>query len=90
MMLTIEDAVNVAKRIFDVDPEDEEWLFSEFEQKCYLESADPEQRILEVIDCINAKEICDQIIHDQLSDWCEGMRAEFEMAFSRMKGFTND
>ena len=84
-MLTVEDAVAVAKRIFYVNKEDEEWLYSEFEQKCYLESSDPERRLLETIDEINVDEICKQISSGSLKDWCEGIRAEIEMAFTRLK-----
>lgn len=85
MMLTLEDAVKVAKRLFGVDEEDTELLRSEFKQKCYLESRDYESRLLETIDEINPRAICLKIERDGLREWCEGVRAELEMAYTRIK-----
>lgn len=90
MMLTLDDAVKVAKKLFHecFDNQDEgyeEMVRSEFEQKCYLESRDHESRLLEVINEINPQAICLEIGIDGLQEWCEGMRAELEMAYTRIK-----
>lgn len=90
MMLTLDDAVKVAKELFCecFDGEDEgyeEMVRSEFEQQCYLESRDHESRLLETIDEINPHAICLKIERDGLREWCEGVRAELEMAYTRIK-----
>ena len=84
MMLTLEDAVKVAKRLFDFDPEDEKWVRSEFEQKCYLGSRDPKGRLIEMFYEINPKSICLEIEKDSLTEWCERIRAELEMAYTTL------
>jgi len=73
-MLTLDDAVKVAKQFCD---EDEETLRIEFEQKCWLISKtdDPISRINSFLMDINPKEICAQIENDHLGQWCQLMQA---------------
>ena len=79
LMLTLDDAVNVAKRYSDMD---EVILRNEFEQKCWitLTGSDPRKRLVGLIMDINPEEIASQIGTDNLRKWCEAIQVQMQMA----------
>ena len=81
LMLTLEDAVKVAKRLVKDGMDDEEIIRQELEQKCWLQSETDEaaKRLNDLIFDINPAEICNQIESDNLTNWCKRMQVEMKM-----------
>lgn len=79
LMLTLDDAVKVAKRYSDMD---EEILRDEFEQKCWitLTGSDPRKRLVDLIMDVNPAEIASHIESDNLRKWCEAIQVQMQMA----------
>lgn len=71
MVLTLDDAVKVAKRFSDYD---EELIRQELEQKCWLPASVSLKELNGLVEDINPAEICSQIQSDNLGSWCESMR----------------
>lgn len=71
LLLTLDDAVMVAKRFSD---HDEELIRQEFEQKCWLPASVSSKELNGLVEDINPAEICSQIQSDNLGSWCESMR----------------
>ena len=82
LMLTLEDAVKVAKRFTDMD---EEVLRSELEQKCWICAFDDEplKRLIDLIMDIHPAEIASHIENDNLKEWCAIIQTEMQLALIR-------
>ena len=82
LMLTLDDAVKVAKRFTDMD---EKVLRSELEQKCWMSAFDDEplKRLIDLIMDIHPAEIASHIEHDNLKEWCVIMQTEMQLALIR-------
>jgi hypothetical protein len=85
-MLTLEDAVKVAKRLVKDGMDDEEIIRQELEQKCWLppEMDEAAKRLNDLIFDINPAEICNQIESDNLKNWCEIVQTEMKMAMVQL------
>ena len=83
LILTLDDAVKVAKRFSD---HDEELIRQELEQKCWLPVREPAKQLTSLIIDINPAEIALQIQNDNLSEWCEEMRMNMQLAVMQLGG----
>lgn len=83
MVLTLDDAVKVAKRFSD---HDEELIRQELEQKCWLPVREPAKQLTGLIIDINPAEITLQIQNDNLREWCEEMRVNMQLAVMQLGG----
>ena len=79
LMLTLDDAVKVAKNYSDMD---EQILRDEFEQKCWITTTDDDPRkiLVGLIMDINPVEIASQIGADNLRKWCEAIQVQMQIA----------
>lgn len=86
LMLTLEDAVKVAKRLVNDGMDDEEIIRQELEQKCWLppEMDEAAKRLNDLIFDINPAEICNQIESDNLKNWCETVQMEMKIAMVQL------
>ena len=86
LMLTLEDAVKVAKRLIRNEMDDEEIIRQEMEQKCWIppKSDEAAKRLSELIFDVSPAEICSQIETDNLRDWCETVQTEMKMAMVQL------
>ena len=82
LMLTLDDAVRVAKRLAHFGIEDKEFIRQELEQECWFspETDDAAKTLSDLICNINPAEICAQIEVDNLRRWCEKMQVIMNMA----------
>ena len=81
LMLTLEDAVKVAKGLVKYSVDNDKIIRQELEQKCLLPSETDEaaKRLNDLIFDINPAEICNQIETDNLTNWCKTMQVEMKM-----------
>ena len=81
LMLTLEDAVKVAKGLVKYGVDNDKIIRQELEQKCWLQSETDEaaKRLNDLIFDINPAEICNQIESDNLKNWCKTMQVEMKM-----------
>lgn len=86
LMLALEDAVKVAKRLVVDYMDDEEIILQELEQKCWLppEKDEAAKQLNDLIFDINPAEICSQIESDNLKNWCETIQTEMKMAMVQL------
>ena len=86
LMLTLDDAVNVAKRLILDEVSDDEIIRQELEQKCWIppKSENAAKRLNELIFDINPAEICSQIESDNLKTWCSTVQTEMKMAMTHL------
>lgn len=86
LMLTLDDAVKVARRLVIDAMDDEEIIRQELEQKCWFppETSDAAKRLNDLVFDINSAEICSQIESDNLSNWCEIIQTEMKMAMVQL------
>lgn len=86
LMLTLEDAVKVAKRLVNDGMDDEEIIRQELEQKCWLppEMDEAAKRLNDLICDITPAEICSQIESDNLKNWCGTVQMEMKMAMVQL------
>ena len=91
LMLTLEDAVKVAKRLVVDYMDDEEIILQELEQKCWLppEKDEAAKQLNDLIFDINPAEICSQIESDNLKNWCETIQTEMKMAMVQLPCWDN-
>lgn len=84
LMLTLDDAISVAKRYSDMD---EDILRQELEQKCWvrLNEEDPFESITGLIMDINPEEITNQIKRDNLKGWCIGIQANMQLELIQIR-----
>lgn len=86
LMLTLEDAVKVTKRLVNDGMDDEEIIRQELEQKCWLppEMDEAAKRLNDLIFDINPAEICNQIESDNLKNWCGVVQMQMKMAMAQL------
>lgn len=86
LMLTLDDAVRVTRRLVIDAIDDEEFIRQELEQKCWFppETSDAAKRLNDLIFDINPAEICAQIGSDNLSNWCKIIQTEMKMAMVQL------
>lgn len=85
-MLTLDDAVKVAKRLIRDNMNDDEIIRQELEQKCCFppKADDSAKRLNDLIFDINPAEICSQIESDNLKNWCKIIQTEMKMAMVQL------
>ena len=98
-LITLEDAVELCweqlytySSTFDDMSYDEildfqEWLRSEFEQKCFINRYSKNeslQKLSDLIFDINPKEIAKHIESDNLRNWCNMMQIEMNLAMVQL------
>ena len=86
LMLSLDDAVKVAKRLIADDMDDDEIICQELEQKCWFppKTDDAAKRLNDLICDITPAEICSQIESDNLRNWCEIVQTEMKMAMVQL------
>jgi len=86
LMLTLDDAVKVAKRLVIDNMDDEEIIRDELEQKCWIPEKveSPARKLNDLIFDINPAEICSQIESDNLKQWCKIVQTEMKMALVQL------
>lgn len=86
LMLTLEDAVKVAKHLVEDCMDDEEIIRQDLEQKCWLppKTNEAAKRLNDLIFDINPAEICSQIESDNLKRWCETVQVEMRMSMVQL------
>ena len=86
LMLTLDDAVKVAKQLVADEMDDAKIIRQELEQKCWLppKSDDAAKHLSDLIFDINSAEICSQIESGNLKHWCEIIQVEMRMAMVQL------
>ena len=86
LMLTLEDAAKVTKRLVVDGMDNEEIIRQELEQKCWLPPKTDEaaKHLNDLIFDINPAEICSQIESDNLKNWCETVQVAMKMAMVQL------
>lgn len=86
LMLTLDDAVKVAKELVDYGVDEEKIIRQELEQKCWFAPGTNEaaKRLNDLIFDINPTEICSQIESDNLKNWCGTVQMEMKMAMVQL------
>ncbi len=92
LILTLEDAVKVTKRLVVDGMDDEEIISQELEQKCWIPPKKNEaaKRLNDLIFDINPAEICSQIESDNLKNWCKTIQTEMKMAMVQLPCWTGE
>ena len=86
LMLTLDDAVKVAKGLVEDGMDDEEIIRQDLEQKCWFPPKTDEaaKQLNDLIFDINPAEICSQIESDNLKNWCNTVQVEMRMAMVQL------
>lgn len=86
LILSLDDAVKVAKRLVIDCMDDDEIIRQELEQKCWLPPKTDEaaKHLNGLIFDINPAEICSQIESDKLRQWCVTIQTEMMMAMVQL------
>ena len=86
LVLSLDDAVKVAKQLVIDGMDDDEIIRQEFEQKCWFPPTENEaaKRLNDLIFDITPAEICSQIESDNLRNWCEIVQTEMKMAMVQL------
>lgn len=86
LMISLDDAVKVAKRLVIDGMDDDEIIRQELEQKCWIPPKEDvaAKHLNDLIFDINPVEICSQIESDNLKQWCEVIQTEMKMAMVQM------
>ena len=86
LMLTLDDAVNVAKELILDQVCEDELIRQELEQKCWIppESENAGKMLNDLIFDINPAEICRQIESDNLRMWCGTIRTKMTLAMVQL------
>ena len=92
LLLNLEDAVKVAKRLVVDGMDDEEIIRQELEQKCWIppKSNKAAEHLNNLIFDINPAEICSQIESDNLKNWCKTIQTEMKMAMVQLPCWTGE
>ena len=92
LMLSLDDAVKVAKRLIADNMDDDEIIRQEFEQKCWFPPTTDSaaERLNDLIFDINPAEICAHIQEDNLKEWCVFMQAEMKMAMIQLLSWAKE
>ena len=91
LMLSLDDAAKVAKRLVADGVDDDVIIRQELEQKCWIppESSKAAKDLNDLIFDINPAEICSQIEADHLGQWCEIVQTEMKMAMVQLPCWAN-
>ena len=91
LMLTLEDAVKVTKRLVVDGMDNEEIIRQELEQKCWFppKTDEASKELNNLIFDINPAEICSQIESDNLKNWCETIQVAMKMAMVQLPCWNN-
>lgn len=86
LLISIDDAVAVAKRLVRDGMDIDEIIYQEMEQKCWMppETDEAAERLNDLIFDINPAEICSQIESDNLKNWCSVIQTEMKMAMVQL------
>ena len=86
LMLTLDDAVQVAQRLVRDGMDDEEIIRQELEQKCWFPPRTDEaaKRLNDLICDITPVEICNHIKSENLRNWCAIVQMEMKMAMVQL------
>ena len=86
LMLSLDDAVKVAKQLIRDDMDADEIIRQELEQKCWFppKTSNAAKRLSDLIFDINPAEICSQIESDNLREWCSIVQTEMKMAMIQL------
>jgi hypothetical protein len=85
-MLTLDDAVKVAKQLVADEMDDAEIIRQELEQKCWFPPTTDTaaERLSDLIFDISPAEICAHIQKDNLREWCAFIQTEMRMAMVQL------
>ena len=91
LMLTLEDAVKVAKGLVKYGVDNDKIIKQELEQKCWFppKSNKAAEHLNNLIFDINPAEICSQIESDNLKNWCKTIQTEMKMAMVQLPCWSN-
>ena len=86
LMLTLDDAVKVTRRLVIDRMDDKEIIRQELEQKCWFppKADESAKQLNDLIFDINPAEICAQIESDNLRNWCEIIQTNMKMAMVQL------
>ena len=86
LMLTLDDAVKVAKSLVIEGMDDDEIIRQEMEQKGRFAPKTDEaaRRLSGLIADVNPAEICSQIESDNLKEWCIAIQSAMAMAMVQL------
>ena len=86
LMLTLDDAVKVAKQLVADEMDDAKIIRQELEQKCWFppKADEAAKHLNDLIFDINPAEICSQIESDNLRNWCKTIQTEMKMAMVQL------
>ena len=86
LMLTLDDAVKVAKELAHDGIDDEDTIRNELEQKCWIapEQYKAAKKLSYSITEITPREICRHILEGDLKGWCWLMQTEMQMALIQL------
>ena len=92
LMLSLDDAVKVAKELIADNMDDDEIIRQEMEQKCWFppKTDDAAKRLNDLIFDITPAEICSQIESDNLRNWCEIVQTEMKMAMVQLPSWAKE
>lgn len=92
LMLTLDDAVKVTRKLVIDQMDDEEIIRQELEQKSWIPPRKDEsaRRLSDLIFDINPAEICSQIETDNLKQWCKVIQIEMRMAMVQLSCWEGD
>lgn len=92
LMLSLDDAVKVAKGLIDENMDDDEIIRQEMEQKCWFPPKKNEaaKQLNDIIFDINPAEICSQIEADNLRNWCNTVQTVMKMAMVQLPGWARE
>lgn len=87
LMLTLDDAAKVARRLVDNRMDDDEIIRQELEQKCWIapKADEAAKNLNDLIYDIYPAEICRQIEADNLREWCATIRINMLLAMARLR-----
>ena len=82
LLLSLDNAVKVAKRLVRDGMDDDVVIRQELEQKCWYPPKTDEaaKHLNELISDINPAEISSQISQDNLTDWCNAVQVMMRMS----------
>lgn len=91
MLLNLDDAAKVTKRLVIDGMDDDDIIRQELEQKCWIppKSNKAAKRLNDLIFDINPAEICSQIESNNLKNWCKTIQTEMKMAMVQLPCWSN-
>lgn len=86
LLLSIDNAVKVTKRLVRDGMDDDVVIRQELEQKCWYPPKTDEaaKHLNELISDINPAEISSQISQDNLTDWCNAVQVMMRMSMVQL------